>query len=59
VAYTLHKTVTRKLARNPYVVKNLMDVWDVDIRDVQNIAKYNDGVKYLLTLIDVFSNFCK
>jgi hypothetical protein len=25
--------------------------------DVQGLSKYNDGVKYLLTVVDVFSNF--
>jgi hypothetical protein len=32
-----------------------MDVWELDLVDVQNLAKYNDKFKYLLTTIDVFS----
>jgi hypothetical protein len=29
----------------------------MDLVDVQGLSKYNDGVKYLLTVIDVFSKF--
>jgi len=32
-------------------------VWECDLVDVQGLSKYNDGVKYLLTVIDVFSKF--
>jgi hypothetical protein len=34
-----------------------MDVWECDLVDVQSFAKYNDGYRYLLTVIDVFSKF--
>jgi IS30 family transposase len=38
-------------------VNNINDVWECDLVDVQGLSKYNDGVKYLLTVIDVFSKF--
>jgi transposase InsO family protein len=38
-------------------VNNIHDVWESDLVDVQGLAKYNDGVKYLLTVIDVFCKF--
>jgi len=56
-AYTLHKPVRKHFPRNPYVVSNVMDVWEADLLDVQNISKFNDNYKYLLTVIDVFSKF--
>ena len=34
-----------------------MDVWESDLVDVQSLAKHNDGHRYLLTVIDVFSKF--
>jgi len=34
-----------------------MDVWETDLLDVQNVSKFNDNYKYLLTVIDVFSKF--
>jgi len=32
-------------------------VWESYLVDVQGLSKYDDGVKYLLTVIDVFSKF--
>jgi len=34
-----------------------VDVFECDLVDVQALSKYNDGYKYLLTVIDVFSKF--
>jgi hypothetical protein len=34
-----------------------MDVWEADLLDVQNVSKFNDNYKYLLTVIDIFSKF--
>ena len=56
-AYTLHRSVRKRFLRNPYTVNNINDVWECDLVDVQSLAKYNDGVRYLLTVIDVFSKF--
>jgi len=38
-------------------VTNINDVWESDLVDVQGLAKYDDDIKYLLTVIDVFSKF--
>jgi transposase InsO family protein len=38
-------------------VNNINDVWKSYLVDVQGLTKYNDGVKYLLTVIDIFSKF--
>lgn len=32
-------------------------MWDGDLADVSNIASHNDGYKFLLVLIDIFSRF--
>jgi transposase InsO family protein len=56
-AYTLHRPVCKRFPRNSYTVNNLNNVWESDLVDVQALSKYNDGVKYLLTVIDVFSKF--
>ena len=34
-----------------------MDVWECDLFDVQGLSKHNDGIKYLLCDIDVFSKY--
>ena len=56
-AYTLHRPVRKRFPRNPFSVDNIMDVWECDLVDVQALSRHNDGVKYLLTVIDVFSKF--
>jgi transposase InsO family protein len=56
-AYTLHKPVRKRFHRNPYTVNNIMDVWEADLLDVQNLSKYNDSYKFVLTVIDVFSKY--
>jgi len=56
-AYILHSPVRKRFPRNPYSVDNIMDVWEYDLIDVKALSRHNDGVKYLLTVIDVFSKF--
>ena len=56
-AYTLHKPVRKHFPRNPYIVSNVMDVWEAELLDVQSISKFNDNFKYILTVNDVFSKF--
>ena len=38
----------------PYTVNYINVVWECDLVDVQGLRKYNDGVKYLLTVICFF-----
>ena len=54
-AYTLHKPVKYKYPRRKVIVGGVGHQWQADLVDVSNLAKYNNGVKYLLTCIDVFS----
>jgi len=56
-AYTLHRPVRKRFARNPYSVTNVGDVWECDLLDVQSYAKYNDNYRYILSVIDIFSKF--
>jgi len=56
-AYTLHRTLRKRFARNPYTVTNVMDVWECYLLDVQFYEKYNDNFKYNLSVIDAFSKF--
>jgi hypothetical protein len=34
-----------------------MDVWECDLVDVQALGKFNDNIKCILSVIDVFSKF--
>ena len=32
-------------------------MWDVDLMDMSNLAKYNDGVTFIAIFIDIFSRY--
>ena len=55
--YTLHRPVKRKFKRNKVFVPRIDHQWDADLMDMQQIAKYNNGVHYVLLAIDIFSRF--
>ena len=56
-AYTLHKPARRRFPRNHCYVAMIDAPWQADLVDMQGIAKQNGGMRYLLTVIDVFSKF--
>ena len=33
------------------------NIWDVDLADMQLISKHNNGIRYLLCVIDLFSKY--
>lgn len=53
--YTLHRPARKKSKRNRIQVAGLDDQWEADLVDVQGIAKYNNNVRFLLTVIDTLS----
>ena len=56
-AYTLHYPVRKSFPRSPYIENNIMDLWECDLLDVHVLSKLNDGIKYLLSVIDAFSKY--
>ena len=56
-AYTLPKPARRRFSRNHTYVAGIDAQWQADLADIQGIAKQNGGMKYLLTMIDLFSKF--
>ena len=55
LAYTLHKPRRRRFPTVPVIVGGLDDQWVADLVEVQPLAKYNRGIRYLLTVLDVLS----
>lgn len=55
--YSLQRDLKRKRKRRKIVVSGIDSQWAVDLADVQNLKEYNDGIKYFLVVIDVFSKF--
>lgn len=56
-SYTLHKPARRRYDRNRVIVSHIDEQWQMDLVDLQSLAKHNDNFKYLLNCIDVFSKF--
>ena len=56
-AYTLHRSVRKKFARRKTFSKGINDVFQADLADMQNLARYNDNFRYMLTCVCVFSKY--
>jgi len=54
-AYTLHKPRRIRFPRRKTYSKGIGDLFQIDLVDLSNLASFNDGTRYLLTCIDVFS----
>ena len=53
--YTLHKPVRYKFPRRKTIVGGPNQQWQADLIDVTRLSRHNQGIKFLLTCIDVFS----
>src|SRR3981189_191094 len=57
-AYTLHKPARRaQYKTRKYHTSGIDYQWQADLADMQVEAKYNDGYKYILTVIDIYSRY--
>jgi hypothetical protein len=57
LADELHKPVRGHFPKRRVWDRGIDHIWAVDLIDMQHYAKYNDGYKYLLAVIDVFSKY--
>lgn len=56
-AYTLHKPIRQKFLRRKYVVRGINKQWQVDLVEMQQYSKVNQGYRYILCVIDIFSRY--
>ena len=56
LTYTLHKPLHTRRRRATYVSK-IDQQWQADLVEMQQFAKDNGGIRYLLTVIDVLSKY--
>ena len=57
LAEELHKPVNRKYKKRRVYARGVDKIWAADLVDMSAFKKFNKGVKYLLTVIDVFSKY--
>lgn len=55
--YTKFKPVKRKFKRRRIIVGHIDAQWEADLVDMRLLSKYNDGINYILTCIDVLSKY--
>lgn len=55
LTYSLHRRIVRRFTRNPTVADHHGYQAQADLIDVQKYASANNGVRYILTVIDIFS----
>ena len=53
--YTLHKPARRHFKRRRVIVGGMLQQWQADLVDMSKVKGVNDGMAFLLTMIDVFS----
>ena len=56
-AYSLSKEVRHPFKTSRVVVSSIDEQFDADLTSVENLKKDNDGVRFLLFIIDIFSRY--
>ena len=57
IAVELHRPARKNYTRRRVVMRGLDETWQADLVDMSAYARYNNGYKYLLTIIDIFSKY--
>ena len=57
LAEELHKPVRRKFKRRRVLVNGIDKIWAADLADMTAFSKFNQGFRYLLLVIDIFSKY--
>ena len=56
-SFSLHKSLRRSFHHLKVIIRGLNDQYKVDLVDMQKLKDKNDGVCFVLIVIDVFSRF--
>ena len=57
LANELHKPIIRKFEKRRVYSTFKDNIWGVDLADMQLLSKYNKGIRLLLCVIDIFSEY--
>lgn len=57
VVKEIHKQARKNFPRRHVVMKDIDDLWQADLIDMQSISRENSNFKYILAVIDVFSKY--
>ena len=54
-SYTKFRQAIRHFKRLPAFAKRINEIWCLDLASVDNFSEFNNGVKFLLICVDLFS----
>ena len=57
LAEELHRSIKRKFKKRRVLVSGIDKIWTADLADMSAFSKENDGVEFLLLVIDTFSKY--
>ena len=57
LADELHKSMIRKFKKRKVHSSFRDNIWGVDLADMQLLSKFNEGFKFLLCVIDIFTKY--
>src|ERR1700727_1692100 len=55
--YTLHRQARKKFSKRKYRTSGIDSQWQADLVDMAKYGAANDGYKWILTVIDIFSRY--
>lgn len=55
--YTLHKPIRKIFPRRKTFAKGINDLFQADLVEMQSMSRGNEGNRYILTCVDVFSKY--
>ena len=55
--YTLHRQTRKRYPTRRYYVNNIDDQWQIDLADMIQIQRFNQGFRYILTCIGILSRY--
>ena len=58
-AHTKYRQVRKRFPRLKVVAYDINEIWSIDVAYVDKIAKFNNGVKYLLVAVDVLPRYLR
>jgi hypothetical protein len=53
----IHRSARKNYRRRPVILKEIDDLWQADLLDLQKFHTFNKGYKYILVVIDAFSKY--
>ena len=57
LAEELHKPIIRKFKKRKVHSSFIDNIWAADLANMQLISKFNKGIRFLLFVVDIFSNY--